>query len=101
MLSLVEYPVRLSVVRHGSRHDDGRVQRVLDALDKRVLLVAGRLSETSADVLQAPDGFVVQLHPGLGGYDLNLSGNQEAQGPTGPGDSMEEVGVLLLTDREG
>lgn len=88
------------MVRHGPRHDDRRVQRVLEALDKCVFLVARRFSEPPADVLEAPDGFVVQLHPGLGGNNLNLGSDEEAQGPTGPGDSMEEVRVLLLTDRE-
>lgn len=90
------YLVRLSVVRHGARHDYSRVQSVLDALNKRVLLVARGFGETLADVLQASDRLVLQLHPRLGGYDLDLCCDQEAQGSTGPGDSMEEVRVLLL-----
>lgn len=83
--------VRFSVVRHGPRHDYSSVQRVLDALNKRIFFVTRRFGEASADVLQAPDRFIVQLHPRLGRYDLNLSCNQEAQGSTGPGDSMEKV----------
>lgn len=84
------------MVRHGARHDYSRVQSVLDALNKRVLLVARGFGETLADVLQASDRLVLQLHPRLGGYDLDLCCDQEAQGSTGPGDSMEEVRVLLL-----
>lgn len=79
------------MVSHGARHDYSGVQRVLDALDKCVLLVTRRFAETSADVLQPFDGLIVQLHPRLGRYDLNLSCDQEAQGSTGPGHSMEEV----------
>lgn len=88
--------VRLRVVGHGSRHDDSRVQAVLDALDERVPLVSRRLSEASADVLQASDGLVAQLHPGPSWDYFNLRCDQESQSATGPGHSVEQVRVLLL-----
>lgn len=86
----------LSVLSQSSCHDHGRVQRVLDALDKRVLFVLGRFGKALADVLQSSDRLIVQLHPRLGRDDLNLSCNQEAQSSTGPRHSMEQVRVLLL-----
>lgn len=91
--------IRLGVVSHGSRHDHRRVQGVLDALHKRVLLVLRHLGEAFTDVLQSPDRLVAQLHPGLSGDYLNLSGNQEAQSAAGPRDGVEQVRVLLLRTR--
>lgn len=90
------YFVGLGVLSQGSCHDHGWVQRVLDALHKRVLFVLRRLGEALADVLQTSDRLVAQLHPRLGRDDLDLSGNQEAQSSTGPRHGMEQVHVLLL-----
>lgn len=86
----------LSVLSQSSRHDHGRVQRVLEALDKRVLFVLRCFGEAFADVLQPSDRLIAQLHPRLGWDDLNLSRNQEAQSSTGPRHSVEQVRVLLL-----
>ncbi len=69
--------IRLSVVSHGSRHDDSGVQSVLDALHKCVLLVLRCLSEAFTDVLQSSDRLIVQLHPGLSWDYFNLSCHQE------------------------
>ena len=79
------------MVRHGSRHDDGTIQRVLQALNKRVALVLRRLGEALANVLEPSDRLVAQLHPLLGRDDLDLRGNQEAQRTAGPGNSVEQV----------
>lgn len=92
------YLIRLSVVSHGSRHDDSGVQTVLDAFNKCVLLVLRCFSEAFTDVLQSSDRLVAQLHPRLSGNDLNLGCNQEAQSSTGPRDGVEQVRVLLLRD---
>lgn len=86
----------LGVLSQSSCHDDGRVQRELDALDKRVVFVLRCFGEAFADVLQPSDRLIAQLHPRLGRDDLNLCRNQEAQSSTGPRHSMEQVRVLLL-----
>ena len=102
-LQIKHYPsylIRLSVVSHGSCHDDSGVQSVLDALHKCVLLVLRCFSEAFTDVLQPSDGLIAQFHPGLSGDYLNLSCNQEAQSSTRPRDGMEQVRVLLLRDRK-
>lgn len=87
------------MVCHGSSHDDSAIQRVLEALYKRVLLVLRCFSEAFTDVLQASDRLIAQLYPGFSGDYFNLSCNQEPQSPTGPGDGVEQVRVFLLCDR--
>lgn len=88
------------MVSQCSRHDDGGVPTVLEALYKRVLLVLRCFSEPFTDVLQPSDRLIAQLHPGFSGDYFNLRCDQEPQSSTGPRDGVEQVRVLLLGDRQ-
>lgn len=85
------YLAGLHLVCHDPRHDDSLVQGVEQSFHKVVLLLLGRVLELVTDLLQAPYGLKPQLDVLLGGNDADLGGDQEAQGPTRPGHSVEQV----------
>lgn len=85
------YLAGLCIVRHDPRHYDSLIQGVEQSFHKVVLRPLGLTGELVADSLQAPHWLKPQLDVLLGGDDTDLGSHQEAQGPTGPWHSVEEV----------
>lgn len=80
--------IRLSLIRHDSRHDDCFVLGEEQPLHELVLLVGGLLGEALADGTDASDWHVAELHPGPCRDDADLGGYQKAQSATGPRDGV-------------
>lgn len=85
------YLAELHLVCHDPRHDDSLIQGVEQPFHKVVLLLLGHVLEPVTDLLQASHGLKPQLDVLLGGNDADLGGDQEAQGPTRPWHSVEQV----------
>lgn len=85
------YLAGLCLVRHDPCHDDSLIQGVEQSFHEVVLQPLGLMGELVTDGLQASHWLKSQLDILLGGNDADLGGHQEAQGPTGPGNSVEQV----------
>lgn len=95
-LLLRAYLARLGLIRHDTRHDYSFLQGVEQPFHEVVLLPLGLTGEPVTDGLQAAHRLKPQLDVLLGGDDADFGGHQEAQGPAGPGHSVEQVRVFRL-----